>query len=57
MENQSNGFIIQKGDPTQLTNHRPTALANTICKLYTSTLTSIISAYGEKHQMLHDSQK
>ena len=57
MENQSNGFIIQKGDPTQLTNHRPIALANTICKLYTSTLTSILSAYGEKHQMLHDSQK
>ena len=57
MEDQSNGFIIQKGDPTQLTNHRPIALANTMYKLYTSTLTSIFSAYGEKYQILHDSQE
>ena len=57
MENQSNGSINKKSDPAQLTNHRPIALANTIYKLYTSTLTSILSAYGEKHQIMHDSQK
>ena len=50
-------LLYKKNDPSQLTNHRPIALANTIYKLYTSTLTSIISAYGEKHQTLHDNQE
>ena len=50
-------LLYKKGDPTQLTNHRPIALANTIYKLYTSTLTSILSAYGEKYQIMHDSQE
>ena len=47
----------KKGNPHHLTNHRPIALANTIYKLFTSTLTSLLSAYGEKHQILHDSQE
>jgi hypothetical protein len=50
-------LLYKKGDPSQLTNHRPIALANTIYKLYTSTLTSILSAYGERYQILHDSQE
>ena len=50
-------LLYKKGDPSQQTNHRPIALANIIYKLYTSTLTSIISAYGEKYQILHDSQE
>ena len=50
-------LLYKKGNPSLLTNHRPIALANTIYKLYTSTLTSILSAYGEKHQILHDSQE
>src|SRR5579875_2167334 len=50
-------LLYKKGDPSQLTNHRPIALTNTIYKLYTSTLTSILSAYGEKHQIRHDSQE
>jgi hypothetical protein len=50
-------LLYKKGNPTQLTNHIPIALANTIYKLFTSTLTSILSAYGEQHQILHDSQK
>lgn len=50
-------LLYKKGDPSQLTNHRPIALANTIYKLFTSTLTSILSAYGERHQILHDSQE
>ena len=57
MENKSNYTLIQKGDPSQLTNHRPIALANTIYKFFTSTLTCILSTYGEKHQILHDSQE
>ena len=57
MENQPNIFTIQKGNPSQPTNHRPITLANTIYKFYTSTLTSILSTYGEKYQILHDSQE
>jgi hypothetical protein len=50
-------LLYKKGDPSKLPNHRPIALANTIYKFFTSTLTFIISAYGEKHQILHDSQE
>ena len=50
-------LLYKKGDPSQFTNHRPIALANTIYKLFTSTLTSILSTYGKKHQILHDSQE
>ena len=50
-------LLYKKGNPSQLTNHRPIALANTIYKFYTSTLTSILSAYGERYQILHDSQE
>jgi hypothetical protein len=57
MENQSNSLTIQKKNPSQLTNHIRIALANTIYKFYTSTLTSILSTYGEKYQILHDSQE
>jgi hypothetical protein len=55
---QSNTVLIyKKGNPSQLTNQHPIALANTICKLFTSILTSLLSSYGEKHQILHDSQE
>ena len=50
-------LLYKKGNPYHLTNHRPIALANTIYKFFTSTLTSILSAYGEKYQILHDSQE
>ena len=50
-------LLYKKGNPSQLTNHRPIALDNTIYKVYTSTLTFILSAYGEKYQILHDSQE
>ena len=50
-------FLYKKGNSQHLTNHRPIALGNTIYKLFTSTLTSILSAYGEKYQILHDSQE
>jgi hypothetical protein len=48
-------LLYKKGNSSILSNHRPIALANTIYKLYTSTLTSILSSYGEKHKILHDS--
>jgi hypothetical protein len=50
-------LLYHKGNPTSLSNHRPIALANTIYKVFTSTLTTILSAYGEKHQILNDSQE
>ena len=50
-------LLYKKGNPSQLTNHRPIALANTIYKFYTSTLTSILSSYGVKYQILHDNQE
>jgi hypothetical protein len=50
-------LLYKKGNPSQLTNHKSIALANTIYKLYTSILTSILSTYGERYQILHDSQE
>ena len=50
-------LLYKKGGPSQLSNYRPIALANTTYTLYTSTLTSILSNYGEKYQILHDSQE
>ena len=50
-------LLYKNCNSLQLTNHRPIALANTMYKLYTNTLTSIISAYGERYQILHDRQE
>ena len=50
-------LLYKKSDPSLLTNHRPIALANTIYKLFTSTLTLILAAYGKRHQILHNSQE
>ena len=50
-------LLYKKGNPSLLTNHRPIALANYIYKFFTSMFTSILSAYVEKHQILHNSQE
>ena len=50
-------LLYKKGNPTLLSNHRPIALANTIYKLFTSTLITLLSSYGEKHQILHNNQE
>ena len=50
-------LLYKKGNPYCLNNHRPIALANTIYKFFTSTFTSILATYGERHQILHDSQE
>jgi hypothetical protein len=50
-------LLYKKGNPISLPNHRPIALANTIYKFFTSILTTILSAYGETHQILHNSQE
>jgi hypothetical protein len=41
-------LLYKKSDPSILTNHRPIALANTIYKLFTSTITTQFTNYGEK---------
>jgi hypothetical protein len=50
-------LLYKKADPIILTNHRPIALANTIYKLFTSTITAQLANYGEKHQILQNSQE
>jgi hypothetical protein len=56
-KNSNTILLYKKGHPYQLTNHRPIALANTIYKLFTSILTTLLSSYGKKHQILHSSQE
>ena len=53
----SKTILLPKKDPTQLANYRPIALANTIYKFYTSTLTSLLTSYGQQHRLLHFSQE
>jgi hypothetical protein len=50
-------LLYKKSDPTLFSNHTPIALANTIYKKIISTLTTVLSGYGEKYQILHDSQE
>ena len=50
-------FLYKKFDPTIFTNHRPIALANTIYQFFTSTITAQLANYGEKHQILQNSQE
>ena len=50
-------LLYKKGNQSLLTNHKPIAPGNTIYKFFTSILTSILLAYGEKHQILHDSRE
>ena len=50
-------LLYKKGPLFQLPNHRPIALANTIYKLFTSILTTLLSSFGEKYQILHNSQE
>jgi hypothetical protein len=50
-------LLYKKSDPSILTNHRPIALANTIYKFFTSTIIAQLANYGEKHQILQNSQE
>lgn len=43
----------KKDNPLIITNYRPIALANTTCKFYTSTPTTLLTKYGEQHKSLH----
>jgi hypothetical protein len=50
-------LLYTKSDPTILTNHIPITLTNTIYKLFTSTITAQLANYGEKYQILQNSQE
>jgi hypothetical protein len=50
-------LLYKKSDPSILTNHRPIALANTIYKLFTSTIIAQLAYYGEKYQILQNSHE
>jgi hypothetical protein len=50
-------LLYKRSDPTILTNHRPIALANTIYKFFTNTITAQLANYGEKYQILQNSQE
>jgi hypothetical protein len=50
-------LLYKKSNPTILTNHRPIALTNTIYKFFTSTITAQLANYGEKYQILQNSQE
>lgn len=57
LETQQNHTTLQKEDPLLLNSHNPTALANTIYKFYSSTLSAFLTSYNEKHKILHFSQQ
>ena len=50
-------LLHKKENPTHLTNYRPIALANIIYKLYTITITTLLTSYGEQHRLLHFSHE
>jgi hypothetical protein len=50
-------LLYKKSDSSILTNHKPIALANTIYKFFTSTITAQLANYGKKHQILQNSQE
>ena len=49
-------LLYKKGDPGVVQNHRPIGLKRTIYKLWTSTLTHVLSAYVEDNCLLGDTQ-
>ena len=50
-------LLYKKGDPLQLSNYRPIALANTLYKVWTGVLTQVMSMYAEHFHLLSDCQE
>eukprot|EP00976_Prorocentrum_cordatum_P050983 1029698-Prorocentrum_minimum.AAC.1 len=49
-------LLYKKGDPSQVTNHRPIGLKRTVYKLWTSTVTRVLSDYVECKSILGEEQ-
>ena len=49
-------LLYKKNDPRDLNNYRPIGLANTLCKLWTKLLASVVSAYAERNHILNSGQ-
>lgn len=56
-KNNKTILLHRKEDPLLLTNYRPIALANTIHKLYISTIFILLTNYRTKHKLLHFNQE
>ena len=50
-------FLYKKDNPIIVTNYISVVLACTIYKLFTSTLTSILTTFGERHKILYHNQE
>jgi len=50
-------LLYKKGDVLNPANYRPICLANTLGKLWTSTVTAVLSRYAEEHSMLSSAQE
>jgi hypothetical protein len=50
-------LLYKKSEPSILTNHRPIALANTIYKFFTTTITAQLANYGKKYQIPQNNQE
>jgi hypothetical protein len=45
-------LLYMKGDPGIVQNHRPIGLKRTIYKLWTATVTTVLTSYLEKHNLI-----
>ena len=50
-------MLYKKGDPTQANHYRPIGLNNTMGKLWTNMVTTVMSKYLDQYQVLSDSQE
>ena len=50
-------LLYKKGDPLDVKNYRPIALALTIYKLWTRVITEVLSTFAELHKILSSSQE
>ena len=50
-------LLYKKGDPSLLDNYRPIALTNHLYKIWSSTITRILTDFVETHNILQDAQE
>jgi hypothetical protein len=50
-------LLYKKGDPAEIKNHRPIGLKRAVYKLWTSTVTRVLTDYVETNGVLSDAQE